>query len=151
MPTDRGRSPPSPACACGCGAAGWSGSRWAARRRRRGSAPRSCCCWPGPTGARSATRDLRGGAAMRVAVDGAQDVRWDPVEGGPPAAAVEADAVVNAAGSKNDLLPWTAARKREHYESRVGTTRLLAGALDAARGPRVLVNASGADYYGPRE
>jgi uncharacterized protein (TIGR01777 family) len=87
----------------------------------------------------------------RAGIDDAQDVRWDPAEGGPPAAAVEADAVVNAAGSKNDLLPWTAARKREYYESRVGTTRLLAGALDAARGPRVLVNASGADYYGPRE
>jgi uncharacterized protein (TIGR01777 family) len=84
-------------------------------------------------------------------IEGAEDVRWDPAEGAPPAAAVEADAVVNAAGSKNDLLPWTAARKREYHESRVGTTRLLAGALDAARGPRVLVNASGADYYGPRD
>ncbi len=87
----------------------------------------------------------------QAGIEGARDVRWDPAEGAPPPAAVEADAVVNAAGSKNDLLPWTAARKRELYESRVGTTRLLAGALDAARGPRVLVNASGADYYGPRE
>jgi len=87
----------------------------------------------------------------RAGIDGARDVRWDPAEGAPPPAALEADAVVNAAGSKNDLLPWTAARKRDYYESRVGTTRLLAGALDAGRGPRVLVNASGADYYGPRE
>ncbi|HEX2508129.1 MAG TPA: TIGR01777 family oxidoreductase [Miltoncostaeaceae bacterium] len=87
----------------------------------------------------------------RAGLDGAEDVRWDPAEGGPPAAALEADAVVNAAGSKNDLLPWTAGRKREFHESRVGTTRLLAGALGAERGPRVLVNASGADYYGPRE
>ncbi|MEZ0285954.1 MAG: TIGR01777 family oxidoreductase [Thermoleophilia bacterium] len=87
----------------------------------------------------------------RAGLDGAEDVRWDPAEGAPPPAALEADAVVNAAGSKNDLLPWTVARKREYHESRVGTTRLLAGALDAGRGPRVLVNASGADYYGPRE
>jgi uncharacterized protein (TIGR01777 family) len=87
----------------------------------------------------------------RAGIEGARDVRWDPAEGPPPAAAVEADGVVNAAGSKNDLLPWTAARKREYHESRVGTTRLLAGALDPAHGPRVLVNASGADYYGPRD
>jgi uncharacterized protein (TIGR01777 family) len=87
----------------------------------------------------------------RAGVEGAEDARWDPAEGAPPPAALEADAVVNAAGSRYDLLPWTAARKREFHESRVATTRLLAGALDAGRGPRVLVNASGADYYGPRD
>ena len=90
----------------------------------------------------------RGG---RAGIDGARDVRWDPAEGPPPPAALEADAVVNVAGSKNDLLPWTASRKREFHESRVGTTRLLAEALGGEGGPRTLVNASGADYYGPRE
>jgi uncharacterized protein len=85
-------------------------------------------------------------------LDGAEEVRWDPAGGPPPGAAFEgADAVVNLAGSKNDLLPWTAARKREFHESRVGTTRLLVDALAAGGGPRALVNASGADYYGPRD
>jgi uncharacterized protein (TIGR01777 family) len=85
-------------------------------------------------------------------IEGALDVRWDPADGLPPAAALDgADAVVNAAGSKYDLLPWTAARKREFHESRVGTTRMLVEALAAEGRPRILVNASGADYYGPRE
>jgi uncharacterized protein (TIGR01777 family) len=87
----------------------------------------------------------------QAGVEGAEDVRWDPADGPPPPAALEADAVVNVAGSKNDLLPWTAARKREFHDSRVGTTRLLVDALAGDGGPRTLVNASGADYYGPRE
>lgn len=85
-------------------------------------------------------------------IAGAQDVRWNPSDGPPPAAMLDGvDAVVNAAGSKNDLLPWTAAKKREFHESRVGTTRALVDALGGDGGPRTLVNASGADYYGPRE
>ena len=85
-------------------------------------------------------------------IEGAEDARWDPAEGPPPGAALDgADAVVNVAGSKNDLLPWTAARKREFHDSRVGTTRLLAQALAGGRRPRTLVNASGCDYSGPRE
>jgi hypothetical protein len=88
----------------------------------------------------------------QAGVDGAEDVRWDPAAGPPPDAALEADAVVNVAGSKTaDLLPWTAARKRELRESRVRTTRLLVDALAGGDRPRTLVNASGADYYGPRE
>ena len=100
----------------------------------------------------------RGDAVVAVSrrgaagIEGAQDVRWDPSEGPPPEAMLDGvDAVVNAAGSKNDLLPWTAAKKREFHESRVGTTRALVDALGGDRGPRTLVNASGADYYGPRE
>jgi hypothetical protein len=88
----------------------------------------------------------------RAGIDGAEDVRWDPAEGLPPPAMLDGvDAVVNVAGSKNDLLPWTAARKREFHESRVGTTRALVDALGGGGGPRTLVNASGADYYGTRE
>jgi hypothetical protein len=88
----------------------------------------------------------------QAGVGGAEDVRWDPAEGPPPDAALEADAVVNVAGSKMaDLLPWTAARKRELHESRVKTTRLLVGALAGRDRPRILVNASGGDCYGPRE
>lgn len=109
-------------------------------------------------GAVSRALVARGDAVVAVSrrgeagIDGAQDVRWDPSEGPPPEAMLAGvDAVVNAAGSKNDLLPWTAAKKREFHESRVGTTRRLVDALGDDGGPRALVNASGADYYGPRE
>jgi uncharacterized protein len=85
-------------------------------------------------------------------IEGADDVRWDPAQGPPPAAGLDGvDAVVNLAGSPNDLRPWTAARKREYHASRVGTTRRLVEGLAGEGGPRALVNASGADYYGPRE
>jgi uncharacterized protein len=88
----------------------------------------------------------------RAGLEAAEDVRWDPAEGPPPDEALEADAVVNLAGSRTaDLLPWTAARRRELRESRVVTTRLLVDALAGRDRPRTLVNAAGADYYGPRE
>lgn len=88
----------------------------------------------------------------RAGLEGAEDVRWDPAEGPPPEAALEADALVNAAGSKTaDLLPWTAGRKRELRASRVDTTRLLVEALAGRDRPGTLVNASGADYYGTPE
>jgi uncharacterized protein (TIGR01777 family) len=91
----------------------------------------------------------RSGAA---GIEGARDVRWDPAEGPAPGAMLDgADAVVNAAGSRIDLLPWTGAQKREFYDSRVVTTRLVADALAPGGDVRTLVSASGADYYGPRE
>ena len=89
----------------------------------------------------------RGGAA---GIPGAEDVRWDPALGPPPAEALAgAAAVVNLAGAPMDRR-WTAARKRAIRESRVVTTRLLAGALARQGGPGLLVNASGTGYYGPR-
>jgi len=89
----------------------------------------------------------RGGAA---GIAGARDVRWDPAEGPPPAAALDgADAVVNLAGASLGGRRWTARRKREIRLSRVMPTRRLAEAL-AAGGPRVLLNASAVGFYGPR-
>jgi uncharacterized protein len=91
----------------------------------------------------------RGGEA---GIMGAADVRWDPADGPPPAAALDgADAVVNLAGAPIAGRRWTAARKRLIRESRITTTRLLAGALGADDRPRTLVNASAVGYYGPRE
>lgn len=91
----------------------------------------------------------RGGKA---GIDGALDMRWDPAEGPPPAAALEGgDAVVNLAGVPIGGKRWTAGRKREIRESRTLTTRLLADALAHEGAPRVLVNASAVGYYGPTE
>lgn len=90
----------------------------------------------------------RGGAA---GIGGARDVRWDPAEGPPPAAALDGvDAVVNLAGVSIGGRRWTARRKREIRLSRVMPTRRLADALTAGGRPRVLLNASGVGYYGPR-
>jgi len=58
------------------------------------------------------------------------------------------DAVVHLAGSPI-LPPWTAAKKRRILESRVQGTDLIARAV-AAAGTRVLVTASGMDFYGDR-
>jgi uncharacterized protein len=81
-------------------------------------------------------------------VPGARAVQWDPAAGPPPGEALAgADAVVNVAGAPVAPRRWTAARKRVLYDSRVGTTRRIVEAL-AQGGPRVLVNASGIDYYG---
>ncbi len=85
-------------------------------------------------------------------VAGAEDVRWDPAEGPPPAAATEgADAVVNLAGVPIGGRRWTADRKREIRESRTIPTRLLVEALAAEGAPRVLVNGSAVGFYGPTE
>src|SRR5690606_7992139 len=89
----------------------------------------------------------RGGT---TGIPGVEDVRWDPAQGPPPAALLDgADAVVNLAGSPMERR-WTPARRRAIRESRIVTTRLLAGALGAPGRPRTLINASGANYYGAR-
>jgi uncharacterized protein (TIGR01777 family) len=61
--------------------------------------------------------------------------------------------VVNLAGAGIGGGRWTAARKRLLLESRTQSTGALVGAirqLEASDRPRVLVNASGIDYYGNR-
>jgi uncharacterized protein len=86
----------------------------------------------------------------RAGIAGAADVRWDPAEGPAPPALADADAVVNLAGAPIERWRWTAARKREIRDSRVLTTRGIVDVLMAAPAPRLLLNASGVGYYGPR-
>ncbi len=63
----------------------------------------------------------------------------------------EMDAVVNLAGATIGQWPWTAARKRLLIESRVQPSQAVAQAIQAASPrPRVLVQASGINYYGLR-
>lgn len=62
-----------------------------------------------------------------------------------------ADAVVHLAGENIAAGRWTHERKRRIHDSRVVTTRALAEALAALqRPPRVLVSASGINWYGDR-
>jgi uncharacterized protein len=87
---------------------------------------------------------------------GPGQVQWDPAAGRlDPDALAKADAVVHLAGAGiGDKLRWTAKVKREICRSRVEGTGLVARTLaelaQGPGGPRVLVCASGAHYYGDR-
>lgn len=62
-----------------------------------------------------------------------------------------ADAVINLAGEPLLGRRWNARRRRALVESRVGLTKELAAAIQAApRPPRVLLSASAIGYYGDR-
>lgn len=66
-----------------------------------------------------------------------------------PAEPVEA--IVNLAGENLGRRRWTAARKKEFVDSRVGTTRRLVDWMRSLpQRPRVLVSGSAVGYYGAR-
>ena len=78
------------------------------------------------------------------------DIEWDPRTGRLDAAELAGvDAVVNLAGPGIGDHRWTDEYKREIRDIRVRATTLIAEAI-ATRddGPRVLLSASGIDYYG---
>jgi uncharacterized protein len=87
---------------------------------------------------------------------GPDQVQWDPMAGRlDPDALAKADAVVHlAAANIGDKLRWTARTKREILQTRVQGTGLVAKTMaelaQGPGGPRVLVCASGAHYYGDR-
>jgi uncharacterized protein len=87
---------------------------------------------------------------------GPDQLQWDPMAGRlDPDALAKADAVVHlAAANIGDKLRWTARTKREILQTRVEGTGLVARTMaELAKGPggpRVLVCASGAHYYGDR-
>lgn len=78
--------------------------------------------------------------------------RWDPAGGTIDSDALsKADAVVHLAGRNIAALRWTPRVKREILDSRTHGTRLLAETMAGLPdGPRVLVCASGINYYGDR-
>jgi len=64
-----------------------------------------------------------------------------------------AGAIVNLGGANIGAKRWTESRKRELETSRIEATGAIVSAielLEAADRPKVLVNASGIDYYGDR-
>lgn len=88
-------------------------------------------------------RAALGEAVTVVAADLEQPGAWQAVVTG-------ADAVVHLAGESIAGQRWNARRKERIRESRVESTRLIVegiAALPADRRPKVLVCASGADYY----
>ncbi len=87
----------------------------------------------------------------RAALGDVDAQAWHPLDGPAPAAALSGrDAVVHLAG-ESVAQRWTDASRRAIRDSReLGTRNLVAGLRAAEPRPRVLVSASGVDYYGPR-
>ncbi len=83
--------------------------------------------------------------------EGVRYVAWDGKRQGPWSAEIDgADAVVNLAGGSIGGGRWTVARKEMLLRSRVDPTHALVLACrQAARPPRVFVNASAVGYYHP--
>ena len=77
--------------------------------------------------------------------------RWDArTAQGWGSLADGADAIVNLAGA-SIAQRWTAGRKRRIRESRLNAGRAVVQAVELASvKPRVMIQASGAGYYGPR-
>jgi uncharacterized protein len=76
---------------------------------------------------------------------------WKPLDGPAPAEALSGrDGVVHLAG-ESVAQRWTDGSRRAIHDSReIGTRNLVAGLSGAEARPRVLVSASGVNYYGPR-
>jgi uncharacterized protein len=64
----------------------------------------------------------------------------------------EVDAVVNLVGERLSKWPWTKEQKQRFFDSRVEGGGALVEAIKAAsRRPKVLIQASGVNYYGPHD
>lgn len=79
-------------------------------------------------------------------------VRWDPAADWIEEELLEdIDVVIHLAGENLTAGRWTQVRKSRIRDSRVASTRLLAGALARReRPPKVMVSASAIGYYGDR-
>lgn len=85
---------------------------------------------------------------VRRAPAAADERGWDPPAGRLDDGALDGvHAVVNLCGAGIGERRWTAARKQVLIDSRVEPTEVLAGAV-AERGIPILVNGSGAHFYG---
>lgn len=87
--------------------------------------------------------------AIDARVDGATYRRWDPIEGPlVPEALDGVDAVVNLAGAPLQSGRWSQSRKRELWDSRVGTTQRIVESLEGS-GVQTFISGSAVGYYGP--
>ncbi len=88
-------------------------------------------------------------------LSGVRYVTWDPrsTDGDWTKELSGARGVVNLAGASIGTWPWTRQRMAQLLSSRLTATSALVRALErtpAERRPKVLVSASGIDYYGDR-
>jgi uncharacterized protein (TIGR01777 family) len=87
----------------------------------------------------------------RAYIEGATRLeRWDGTTHGPWEKLIDgSDAVINLAGESIGAKRWSTTRKDRIRDSRIGPTRAIVDAISVAGSrPSVLVNASGAGYYG---
>jgi uncharacterized protein len=93
----------------------------------------------------------RNPARASARMPGVRLMAWDPRSAGAWRDELGgAGAVINLAGETIGRWPWTARRRADLVESRVGATRALVdaiAALPADRRPQVLLNGSGTDLY----
>jgi uncharacterized protein (TIGR01777 family) len=86
---------------------------------------------------------------VRKEPSGANEARWDPFGAIDAKALDDVDAVVHLAGAGIGDHRWTESYKRQIRDSRVVGTRNLAETLAGlAAKPRVLISASGMNFYG---
>jgi len=80
------------------------------------------------------------------------DILWGPIEGYIEKSKISGfDAVIHLSG-ENIAARWTNAKKKRIYDSRVNTTKLLAGTLaKLSNPPKVFICASAVGYYGDRD
>jgi uncharacterized protein (TIGR01777 family) len=85
--------------------------------------------------------------------EGARVVGWDGrTNAGWGELVSQMDAVVNLVGERLSKWPWTRKQKNRFWESRVEGGRALVQAIQTASPlPKVLIQASGVNYYGPRD
>ena len=83
--------------------------------------------------------------ARAVGWDGRTSVGWGEMVN-------QMDAVVNLVGERLSRWPWTKRQKNRFWDSRVDCGHALVEAIHAAATPpQVLIQASGVNYYGPRD
>jgi hypothetical protein len=77
-------------------------------------------------------------------------VRWDGMQIDKPSESFEdVDVIIQLAGKTLASWPWTASKKKEFLESRIGSGRALVAAVNLAdRKPRLLLQQSGVNFYG---
>ena len=85
--------------------------------------------------------------------EGARAVGWDGrTSAGWGALAGQVDAIVNLVGERLSKWPWTKNQRKRFWDSRVEAGRALVEAIQTAEStPKVLIQASGVNYYGPRD
>jgi hypothetical protein len=80
---------------------------------------------------------------------GPDERSWDPATGQlDPTDLAGSAAIINIGGAPIDHWPWTASHKRKIRESRLETTRTIAGTIAGLEEPPALLNGSGVHFYG---
>jgi uncharacterized protein (TIGR01777 family) len=103
---------------------------------------------------RALVRNLRGDGhtvlrLVRREPAGPDEVRWNPYEGVDGKALEGVDAVINLAGPSIGGRRWTKSYRKELRDARiVGTGNLAQTLADLDAKPKVLISASGMNFYG---